>query len=111
VCQTQTAKPARTCSWTIPVCDTPSGGRLGFLRVTVAGKSDYYRVQWLEQDDMQVVLAVSKELADGTFADAYRVVLPAPGCFGRPVCSCPGWFRYGKCRHGDSLTAILSRGL
>jgi hypothetical protein len=107
------ARPARTCGWTIAPQDTPNGGRLGFLHLTTDGGRtvDHYRVRWLECDDMATAVEVSKELPNGAFAESYRVVLPAPGAFGRPVCSCPGWRFGGKCRHGSALQVLLSKDL
>jgi hypothetical protein len=107
------ARPARIAGWTIPPFDLPTGGRMAFLHLTMDGGRtvDHYRVRWLEQDDMATALEVAKELPDGAFAEPYRVVLPAPGAFGRPVCSCQGWRRYGHCRHGDALQVLLSKEL
>lgn len=95
----------RTCSWLIGPHDGPEG-LAGCVTLTVDGQRSHYRLREVRSDDMGRVVELAKELRDGSFAEPYRVVLPA---WGRGRCSCPGHRYGGACRHVDSLTILLNK--
>lgn len=101
-------KPARTCQWLVKPYDLPTGGRLGFLRMTVGGRSDFYRVSWVQQSEDMTVFEVSKEREDGSFSQPYTVVLSNPGVSGWSSCDCPAGQYRGGCRHVLSLRAATA---
>lgn len=95
----------RAAKWVI----RPTGSdRSGAFYVRLGGKYDYYFVSLVDADDMAEVWHVAKQQPDGSYAQPYRIVIPAGGGLRRPVCNCPGWQRDHKCRHSLALPKLLA---
>jgi hypothetical protein len=102
-------KGERTCGWITRPWDLPDGRRMGLFFIREGGRADCYKCVLCDADDMEQRWAVSKEQADGTFAESYHVLLSAPGCSGRCGCGCRSFYYRNECRHVDALKVLLSQ--
>jgi hypothetical protein len=102
-------KALKTYAWVYQPFSLPDGTRLGFFMVREGRKRDDYRAALEYMDDLSQTWAVSKKQSDGTFAAAYRVTLPAPGCGGQRFRTCDGARYTGHCRHSSSLAVLLAQ--
>jgi hypothetical protein len=71
------------------------------LRLTIDGKVDLYDLQDIASDYGRG-FALTKP--DGT---VYHVNLDGPLC---STCDCPGFTKWSKCKHRDSLAALEAAG-
>jgi hypothetical protein len=93
-------KPARYVRLVIP----PDGVGVGVVRLTVGGVSADYLLSRVAADYGRGFRAEKIGLEGN--GEVYHVNLDG----GKKTCECKGFLKWGHCKHGDGLAALIAAG-
>ena len=96
-------KPARLVRLFIP----PDGLASGVVRIVVGAASTYYALREIRSDVGGRAFELTK-LGPEADGEVYHVLLT--GNARTDTCTCKGFCRWSKCKHRDSLAALVAAG-